>query len=218
MISMAKIGNIESIINNLPEKTGVYIFKKENSTLYVGKALNIKKRVRDHFQASKSNKRERMITESVERIDYIITQNETEALIEENILIKAHKPKLNIRLSDDKTYPYLKIDLSSPFPFLSVTRRIKNDDSKYFGPYSDVGAMRNALKIVRKIFPIRTCKKEIKPQKVRPCLYYHINQCCAPCSGNISKEDYNDIMHKFILFMEGKSNEVVKKLQWDIHN
>ncbi|MCW3975929.1 MAG: excinuclease ABC subunit UvrC [Candidatus Bathyarchaeota archaeon] len=214
---MVKVGTIESIINNLPEKTGVYIFKKENSILYVGKALNIKKRVRDHFQASKSNKREKMIIELVKGIDYIITQNETEALIEENILIKAHKPKFNIRLSDDKTYPYLKIDLSSSYPCLSITRRIKNDNSKYFGPYSDVGAMRNALKIVRKIFPIRICKKEIKPQKARPCLYHHINQCCAPCSGNISKKEYNDITHKLILFMEGKRNEVIQKLHSDMN-
>ena len=217
MITMVKVRTTESIISNLPERTGVYIFKKENSILYVGKASNIKKRVRGHFQASKSNKREKMIIELVEGIDYIITQNETEALIEENILIKVHKPKFNIRLSDDKTYPYLKIDLSSSYPWLSITRRIKNDNSKYFGPYSDVGAMRNALKIVRKIFPIRTCKKEIKPQKVRPCLYYHINQCCAPCSGNISKKEYNDITHKLILFMEGKRNEVIQKLHSDMN-
>ncbi len=157
-------------IDNLPEKTGVYIFRRRNETVYVGKAANIKKRVQNHFQAAKTNHRERTITESTEKIDYIVTENETDALIEENILIKAHKPRYNIRLSDDKTYPYIKVNTKEEFPNLSIVRRMADDGAKYFGPYGDVGAMRNSLKSIRRLFPIRGCKAELGRPNQRPCV------------------------------------------------
>ncbi len=214
---MAQFETIKSKIDQLPDQTGVYILKRGNSTIYIGKATNIRKRVQSHFLASKSNQRERMIINQANKIDYIVTKNETDALIEENILIKTYKPKFNVRLSDDKTYPYIKIDLNSLYPCLEITRRIKNDNAKYFGPYSDVGAMRNTIKIIRKIFPIRTCKNDLKKFKKRACLYYHIDQCCAPCLKKITKMEYNAMVNKLILFLEGKRNEVKQKIMSEMN-
>ncbi len=200
-------------IEKLPEKTGVYIFKGGNTTLYVGKAINIKKRVQNHFQAAKTDEREKRIIEPAEKIDYIVTETETDALIEENILIKTYQPKHNVRLSDDKTYPYIKIDTKGNYPCLSIVRRMADDDAKYFGPYGDVGAMRNSLKVIRRFFPIRACKKELKAFKDRPCVYHHLGQCSAPCAGQISEKEYNTIVSQLILFLDGKMNGVIRNLQ-----
>lgn len=209
---------LQSQIDQLPEKTGVYILKGANSTIYVGKAANIKKRVKNHFQSADKNRRERMITELTEKIDYIITDTETEALIEENILIKTYKPRYNVQLSDDKTYPYLKINLAEDYPRLSISRRMKDDNAKYFGPYSDVGAMRNSIKSIRRAFPIRTCKKDLKKFNDRSCLYYHIGQCNAPCASKISKIDYNKIVKRLILFLEGRRDEVIRNLRSEMRD
>jgi len=198
---------------HLPEKTGVYIFKGDNVALYVGKAKNIRKRVEDHIQAARMDGRERRIVESTDKIDYIVTETETEALIEENILIKAYKPRHNVRLSDDKTYPYIKIDTTEDYPCISITRRVAKDGAKYLGPYGDVGAMRNSLKTIRRIFPIRTCKKQIETSAIRPCTYYHIGQCSAPCAAKITKKEYNSVVNGAILLLEGKLNSVIQNLR-----
>ena len=203
-------------IENLPVKTGVYIFRGQNQVLYVGKAANIKKRVLNHFQNAQTDHREKKITEHTERIDYIVTENETDALIEENILIKAHKPRYNIRLSDDKTYPYVRINTKEDYPSLSIVRRTANDDTKYFGPYCDVGAMRNSLKTIRRLFPIRGCKRELGKIHQRPCVYHHIGQCCAPCTGGMSKEEYGKVVNHLILFLEGRMNGIIRGLRSDM--
>jgi excinuclease ABC subunit C len=200
-------------IEQLPEKTGVYIFKGDHTVLYVGKAANIKKRIQNHFQAAKTDQREKRIIESTDRIDYIVTDTETEALIEENVLIKAYKPRHNVRLSDDKTYPYIKIDTKEDFPCLSITRKTTQTGAKYFGPYGDVGAMRNSLKTITRIFPVRTCKKPIDAPAKRPCIYYHIGRCSAPCAARVSRQEYDSMVNGLILFLEGKMNGVIQNLR-----
>ncbi len=207
--------SLQEQIDQLPEKTGVYIFKGRNKTVYIGKATNIKKRVVNHFQNSKYNQRESLIIKSIEKMEYILTNTETDALIEENILIKTYKPMYNVHLSDDKAYPYLKIDIASEYPCINVVRRISNDNAKYFGPYSDVAAMRSSLQFLRDLFPIRTCKKDLNKIR-RSCLYYHIHRCCAPCLGNISKQEYAKIVNQLILFLEGKQNIIINNLQSDM--
>jgi len=207
---------MNSKIDQLPEKIGVYILRGSHDTIYVGKANNIKKRVKNHLQSAKTIKREKKIADSTKKIEYIVTDNETDALIEENILIKKYKPKYNVQLRDDKTYPYLKIDLSKDYPFLFISRRIKDDKGKYFGPYSDVGAMRNSLKSIRRIFPIRMCKKDLQKFNDRPCLYHSINQCIAPCAKKISLKDYNKIVTQLILFLEGKRRQVIQNLRYEM--
>jgi len=204
---------MNSKIGKIPEKVGVYILRGPRDILYVGKATNIKKRVKNHIQSSKTRTREKKIVDSIKKIEYIVTDNETDALIEENILIKRYKPKYNVQLRDDKTYPYLKIDFSKDYPFLCISRRIKDDKGKYFGPYSDVGAMRNSIKSIRRIFPIRMCKKDLQKFNNRPCLYHRINQCIAPCAGEISPKDYNKIITQLILFLEGKRRQVIHNLR-----
>lgn len=204
---------MNSKIDQIPEKIGVYILRGTRDILYVGKATNIKKRVKNHIQSAKTRKRERKIVDSLRKIEYIVTDNETDALIEENILIKRYKPKYNVQLRDDKTYPYLKIDLSNDYPFLCISRRIKEDKGIYFGPYSDVGAMRNSIKSIRRIFPIRMCKKDLQKFNDRPCLYHRINQCIAPCAGEISPKDYNKIITQLIFFLEGKRGQVIHNLR-----
>ncbi len=142
-----------------------------------------------------------------------MTGNETEALIEENILIKAHKPLHNVRLSDDKTYPYIKISTDEQYPCLSITRKITNDNAKYFGPYGDVTAMRNSLGTIRKIFPIRICGRRTYAAATRPCTYYHIGQCSAPCAGKITKAEYSSMINSLTLFLEGKLARVIETLR-----
>ncbi len=202
-----------SLAEKLPEKIGVYIFKGEKSTVYVGKSANIKKRVLHHLQAAKKDEREKKIIDSTKKIDYIVTNTETEALIEENILIKTYKPRYNVRLSDDKSYPYLKINLDNDFPQISITRNIRQKNAKYFGPYCDVRDLRNSLKVIRKIFPFRTCRKDLSKSRMRPCLYYHIAQCSAPCGDKISERDYRLLIKDLITFLEGKCSEVIHTLQ-----
>ena len=204
---------LRSQIERLPNKTGVYIFKGDKVILYVGKAADIKKRVLDHFQAARTDQRQKRIIESTERVDYIVTNTETEALIEENVLIKAYKPRHNVRLSDDKTYPYIKIDNKQDFPRVSIARRAAQSGAKYYGPYGDVGAMRNSLKAITRIFPVRTCKKPIGGSLRRPCVYYHIGRCSAPCAGRVSKEEYVSTVKGLMLFLEGKMNGVIQNLR-----
>jgi excinuclease ABC subunit C len=205
---MSHIEHLKSLIETLPEKIGVYIFQSSNATLYVGKAANIKRRVLTHLQASKKDERERKIVTFTEKIDFIITNTETEALIEENILIKAYKPQYNVRLSDDKSYPYIKINFDYTYPPATITRDLRQKNAKYFGPYCDVGTLRESFKLLRKIFPIRICKKDLTKKKVRPCLYYHIGQCSAPCEEKISEKEYRTLVKQVILFLEGKSDDV----------
>ncbi|MBS7622346.1 excinuclease ABC subunit UvrC [Candidatus Bathyarchaeota archaeon] len=203
---------LEAQVEGLPEKPGVYIMKGEG-ILYVGKASNIKERVRNHIQAAKANRRESLIVDSTNKIEYIITGSEVEALVEENILIKQYKPKYNIRLSDDKTYPYLKLSLNEEYPTLTVVRRPKKDNNRYFGPYADVSAMWQSLNTLRRLFPLRACSFDPRKPRRRPCTYYQMGHCSGICAGLISKDEYNERVKSLLLVLEGKTDLVIKKLQ-----
>jgi len=204
--------NLEMQVKVLPQKTGVYILKADD-VLYVGKASNIRNRVKNHLLAAKSNPREAMIIDNTKKIDYIITNTDVEALVEENILIKQYKPKFNIQLSDDKTYPYLKLSLDEKYPTLSIVRRPKNDKNRYFGPYADVAAMRQTLKTLRSLFPLRACKLDPRKPRKRPCMNYQIGLCSGICAGLISKEEYNERVKELLFVMEGRPDLAIEKLK-----
>jgi len=206
---------------DFPDKPGVYIMKdKRNKIIYVGKAVSLKNRVKSYFQSQKNLpiKVVSMVS-NVEDIEYIVTDSEVEALILECNLIKFHKPKYNILLRDDKQYPYIRISLYEPFPRIEIVRTVKRDGARYFGPYADVGAMREAIDVIKKIFPIRSCKKDLSqvPLDERPCLNYHIKRCMAPCQGWVREDEYNEMINNIILFLEGKRETLVKQLKERMH-
>ncbi len=203
---------IEDQIEALPEKTGVYIMKGED-VLYVGKASNLKERVKNHVQAARSNPRESLIINNTKKIEYIVTGSEVEALVEENILIKQYRPKYNIRLRDDKTYPYLRLSLEEEYPALSIVRRPKKDASRYYGPYADVAAMRQSLNTLRRLFPLRVCKFDLKKPRRRPCAYYQMGLCSGVCAGLISKDEYNERVKALVLVLDGKADLVIRRLR-----
>lgn len=210
--------NLIERVKGLPDRPGVYVMKDSSGrVIYVGKASSLRNRVRSYFQSSAGlSKRIQVLIDRIADFEYIVTDSEVEALILENNLIKKHRPGFNVRLRDDKTYPFIKITLAEDFPRVIVTRRVEPDGSRYFGPYTDVGAMRETLRFLRRLFAIRSCSREIsetKPRKMRPCLNYHIKQCLSPCSGRISKEAYMQLVNRIILFLEGHQDEVVSSLK-----
>lgn len=203
---------LEQKIKQLPKNPGVYIMKDANKKIiYVGKAIVLKNRVTQYFRHSKNHSAK--VVSMVKRIvdfETIITDSEIEALILECNLIKKHHPRYNISLRDDKTYPYLKVTLREDFPRVLITRRIIKDGSRYFGPYTNVGAVKESLKLLRRSFPLRTCKNI---NVDRPCLEYHIKRCLAPCVGKIGKQAYDQMVNSVILFLEGKNDILEKALQ-----
>lgn len=200
----------EEEIKLAPPKPGVYIMKDAGSNiLYVGKAVNLRNRIKTYFPDSKFSTKN--FARKVENIEYILTDSESEALILENNLIKKYHPKYNVKLRDDKTYPYLKITTNEKYPRMFITRRISLDSARYFGPYASAGSLRKTLKIIQQLFPIATCKKKIKKREI-PCLEFHINRCVAPCVDKIKKEEYQEIVNQIIDFLEGKDKKIVKKL------
>lgn len=209
--------NLEEKLKNLPDKPGVYIMKNEdNHIIYVGKAINLKNRVRQYFQASRNQPAKvYAMVENIRDFEYIITVNELEALILECNLIKKHRPRYNVMLKDDKHYPYIKVTVNESFPRVLKVREIKKDGAKYFGPYTDGKAVNQTIEMIERIFPIRSCSKNIEKTagKERPCLNAHINRCIAPCTGKVSKEEYNRIVKSVILFLEGKQQDLLVDLQ-----
>jgi len=207
--------SIETQLKSLPATPGTYIFKdKQGKIIYVGKATSLNNRVRSYFSTSTrlSAKLQRLVA-NIKDIEFIVTESEQEALILECNLIKKHRPLYNVRLKDDKTFPYLKIDLQNDWPSIYVTRRLKKDGSKYFGPFANTGHLRKTLRLIKKIFPFRSCNKVITGTAVRPCLNYHIHRCLGPCIGAITKEDYSEVINQVILFLEGKQEIVLRELQ-----
>ncbi len=207
--------DIQEELKKLPDQSGVYIMRdKDNKILYVGKAVSLKKRVKHYF--TKNNKTNRILkmVSLIDHFEYIVTDNEAEALILECNLIKKNRPKFNVLLKDDKTYPYIKIDLQSDYPNVFITRRILNDGAKYFGPYASAGSAREMVNFIRERFQIRQCKN-FKSTK-RACLNYHIKKCPAPCMGYISKEDYRKQIDDIILLLEGKTEHIIKKMEEEI--
>lgn len=208
--------DLQEKLASLPDKPGVYIFKDESKeVLYVGKAVSLKNRVRSYFQGSKDHSpKTRRLVEHIMDLDYILVDSEVEALILEYNLIKEHRPRYNIRLKDDKSYPYIKINLNEPFSRVLLTRRVKKDGAKYFGPYPNVRAAKETLDTLQRIFPVRSCNKELKDNKrTRPCLNYHIERCTGPCAGKITQEAYSQLVQSIRLFLEGKGNELIKDIR-----
>ena len=202
-------------LNQLPANPGVYLLKDdEGSILYVGKAANLHHRVRSYFGTGQklSPKLQRMVAR-VNDLDFFVTSTEQEALILELNLIKRHRPHYNVRLKDDKTFPYLKIDPNEDWPRVYITRRLEQDGGHYFGPFASAKSVRQTLKVIKRIFPFRSCSKPITGTDSRPCLWYYVGKCLAPCVGAVSKEEYAKVIRQVILFLEGKQEKVVQGLE-----
>ncbi len=211
---------IEDELKRLPEKPGVYLMKNDlGQIIYVGKAINLKNRVRQYFQSSKNHSiKVKKMVQHIVSFEYIITRSEVEALVLECNLIKKYDPKYNIRLKDDKQYPYIKINTQDAFPRMRVVRQMKKDGAKYFGPYTDATAMWEVVDIIKNIWPLRTCTRNLPKDigKERACLNYHIGKCNAPCTGLIDEQAYGEMIEEVISFLNGRYKEVIKKLQADM--
>jgi excinuclease ABC subunit C len=205
------VSNIEEKLALLPDSPGVYIMKNaQGKVIYVGKAVVLKNRVRQYFQNTKNHSpKVRVMVSHIADFETIMTSTEVEALILECNLIKKHRPRYNISLKDDKTYPYVKVTLADDFPRVMLTRRILKDGARYFGPYTNVGAVHESMKLLRRLFPMRTCKHM---DVDRPCLEYHIKRCLAPCVGLADADEYRDMVRSVCLFLEGRTDEVEKEL------
>ena len=209
--------NIEEELKKLPSLPGVYIMHDKHDTIiYVGKAISLKNRVRQYFQKSRNLgiKKEQMV-EQIERFEYIVTDSELEALVLESNLIKEHKPKYNTMLKDDKNYPFIKVTVGEDFPRIMTARSMKKDKAKYFGPYTNAGAVKDVIELTRKLYHLRTCSRVLPRDtgKERPCLYYHIKQCDGPCQGYISREDYRKQVDSLLDFLNGNHKKILKELE-----
>ena len=204
----------------LPDKPGVYLMKNSlGEIIYVGKAKVLKNRVRQYFQNSKNHSEKvKAMVKNIAEFEYIVTDSEMEALILECNLIKKHSPKYNISLKDDKFYPFIKITTNEDFPRVFITRNFAKDGNKYFGPYPNAGAVHETIKLIRKIFPLRTCKKLIfeNGKHTRPCLNYHIKKCNAPCEGHISKDEYKRMIDEIVDVLSGRDKSLINKLKNDM--
>ena len=204
--------NIKEELKKLPDKPGVYIMHdKDDKIIYVGKAISLKNRVRSYFRKTNKTKRIENMVALIDHFEYIVVDNETEALILECNLIKKNRPKFNVLLKDDKTYPYIKVNVKDDFPNVYVTRKILNDGARYFGPYASAGAAKEMVDFIKEKFKIRQCKSF--KYKDRPCLNYHIKKCFAPCMGYISKEEYREQINQIISILDGKLDNIIKELE-----
>ena len=207
--------DIEAELKKLPNKPGVYIMHDKNDKIiYVGKAISLKNRVRQYFRKTNKTKRIENMVALIDHFEYIVTDNEAEALILECNLIKKNMPKFNVLLKDDKTYPYIKVNVKAEYPDVYITRRILNDGAKYFGPYANAGSAKEMVDFIKTKFKIRQCKTF--KYKDRPCLNYHIKKCMAPCMGYISKEDYREQINQIIDLLEGKTEKIIKQLKQEM--
>ncbi len=208
--------NIEEELKKLPEKPGVYLMHDKNDTvIYVGKAIVLKNRVRSYFRKNNKTPRIEKMVSLIDHFEYIVVGSEDEALILECNLIKKYRPKFNVLLKDDKTYPYIKIDMKSGYPGVFMTRRIQNDGAKYFGPYPNVSAAKEMVSFIKEKFQIRQCKN-FKNQD-RACLNYHIKKCLAPCMGYVSKEEYMKQINQISMLLDGKIDNIIKELETDMN-
>jgi len=207
--------HLQSILDSAPTKPGCYLMKDADSkVIYVGKAVNLRSRLRSYFHASAmENNKTRQMVRRISDIDWIVVGSELEALILEMNLIKKHRPHFNVRLKDDKRYPYIKVHWADPFPKLTVTRYMVNDGSRYFGPYTSVWAVHQTLDVLRRIFPYLTCDREITGEDQRACIYYDIKLCSAPCIGASNKDDYRQAIDDLCQFLNGRTEPIVSRLQ-----
>ena len=222
--------NFAEELKKMPQTPGVYLMHDaHDDVIYVGKAVNLKRRVSSYFRKStkRTTKIESMVSK-IRRFEYILTDSELEALILECNLIKEYRPKYNTMLMDDKTYPYVMITVSEDYPRIVLARRMKKDNNKYFGPFTSSAAVKDTIDLLQKMYQIRSCNKAIVSDGTytadgeyknipkingRPCLYYHIGQCKGPCQGYISKEDYRENINKAIKFLEGNYTQTIKELE-----
>lgn len=204
--------NIEEELKKLPHKPGVYVMRdKDDNIIYVGKAISLRNRVRQYFRKTDKTARIEKMVSLIDHFEYIVVDNEAEALILECNLIKKNRPKFNVLLKDDKTYPYIKIDLKSDYPGVFITRRLINDGSKYFGPYANPGAAKEMVDFIKQKYKIRQCRN--LKDRTRACLNYHINRCLAPCMGYVTKEEYRKQIDEIMDLLDGKINKVIKELE-----
>ena len=204
----------ESIIDNLPESSGVYVFRdRDEHIIYIGKAKNIKDRVRSYFRESGRSAKTERLSGSIERVDVVLTENEKEAFLLENNLIKEHTPKYNVVMKDDKTYVSLKLTSQDPYPGFYVTRKIKDDGASYFGPYPHARDVRDVLKLVQALYPIRRCKETVFRKRKRPCMLFEMGKCLGPCSGNVDKGMYGQIVAELTDFLAGRDEKLLKGLE-----
>ncbi|NLL42440.1 MAG: excinuclease ABC subunit UvrC [Firmicutes bacterium] len=207
--------DLQHKLANLPAVPGVYIMLNEaGEVIYVGKAVNLRNRVRSYFQKSQAHPiKLQVLVENIADLEYIVTDSEVEALILENNLIKKHGPRYNVRLKDDKTYPYIKVTVQETFPRVLMVRKRLDDGARYFGPYTDVAVVKKTLSFLRTLFPLRTCNKAIEEGgQDRPCLNYHIGRCLGPCAGLVSKEKYGEMIQEVLLFLEGRIDRLIPDL------
>ncbi|MCF8009375.1 MAG: excinuclease ABC subunit UvrC [Halanaerobiales bacterium] len=211
---------LEEQIKQIPDKPGVYLMKDNlGEIIYVGKASSLKKRIRSYFRKGNRSYKTSIMIDYIDDFDYIVTDSEMEAFILEANLIKKHQPQFNIRLKDDKTYPFIKITIQEDFPRINKTRILKKDGSKYFGPFSDVNAIYKTIKILKDLFKLRSCNYDISKEKQleRPCLNYYIDKCLAPCVGKISSEEYHKLIDQVILFLSGRQKFLINKIKKEMN-
>jgi len=205
---------LEEKLKLLPAKPGVYLYRDANGkVIYVGKAVSLRNRVRSYFQpGARHQPKTKLMLEKVASLDFIVTDSEVEALILEQNLIKENRPRYNVLLKDDKSYPYLKVTLGEDFPRVQITRRRIKDGSRYFGPYTRVGAVNETLRLLKKIFPFRSCKQREPAARERPCLNHHIKRCLGPCCGLVDRETYRAMINEVCLFLEGRQDDLIRRL------
>jgi len=216
----APVRKFQAQLTSLPARPGVYVFKNaKGDIVYVGKAASLRNRVRSYFGATHSfEPKTRRLVEHVAEIDYILTGTVQEALLLEATMVKRHQPFFNVRLKDDKHYPYLKIDLKEEWPRVEITRSVRNDGARYFGPYASAGSVRRSLDLVKKLFPWRSCTKTITGDDPRPCLEYYIHRCIGPCASLCSKEEYDTVIDQTIMFLEGRTVEIARDLRQEMQD
>jgi len=206
---------LRRVLKGLPSRPGVYLMSDaEGRVVYVGKAVDLRSRVRSYFTpSSQQNAKTRRLVAEIADLEFIVTDTELEALILEANLIKSHRPRFNVRLRDDKRYPYIKVTWDDPFPRVLITRRMERDGSRYFGPFTSASAVRETLELLRRTFPYLTCNREITGEDTRACLYQDIQLCLAPCVGAVSREEYREMIGGLLRFLEGRSEEVLLDLK-----
>ena len=212
--------DIQEELKKLPHSPGVYLHHDaRDEIIYIGKAKNLKNRVSQYFQSSRSRspKIEKMVSQ-IAYFEYIVTDSEVEALILENNLIKENRPRYNTMLKDDKTYPYIKLTISEAFPRLVLTRKIKKDKDKYYGPYPEVSSVREVIDLLNNVYHLKTCNRNLPKDigKERPCLKHHIGKCDAPCAGKVSEEEYGLRIEAAKKFLEGNSKEILSYMRTTI--
>jgi len=211
---MSSVADLEKDVDSIPTTPGVYIMKsKAGEIIYVGKAKDLRARIRTYLRHGDSRYSVRFLMARVDDIDYLVTNNEKEALLLENTLIKQHKPRYNIRLKDDKTYVSLRLDPREDFPRLTIVRRYRRDGALYFGPYSSAAAVRDTIRSIQSVFPIRRCSTAMFKSRTRPCLNYQIGRCTGPCCGMVSGEDYHALIDEVEMFLKGRNDELVIQLE-----